>query len=137
MLFCDVSALPMNMMSWYDPENPDYKKHCALYDIKGLANRLKEHHWSTDKLLEITKRLHEREIAAQGKGHVTASLYHDHTKFEKVTSGNLEELARVETLIDRLIDAAEVIDEEYMAEKRKAKEQKYLTHVELEVRIGS
>lgn len=100
--------------------------------IQGLANRLKQNHWSTDKLMEITKRLHEREIAAKGKGHVEASLHHDHTKFEKVTAGNPAELARVEGLIDRLIEAAEVIDEEYMVEKRKSKEQKYLSHVDLD-----
>ena len=38
-LFCDVGALPMNMMSWFDPENPDFKQHCTLYDIPGLSKR--------------------------------------------------------------------------------------------------
>lgn len=100
--------------------------------VAGVAKRLKENHWSTDKLLEITRRLHAREVAAQGKGHVAASLHHDHTKFENVSSDNPKELARVDKLIDKLVEAAEIIDEEYMAEKRQSKEQKYLSHVDLD-----
>ena len=100
--------------------------------MDGLVSRLKENHWSTEKLLKIAKRIHEREISAQGKGHVTASLHHDHTKFESVSEANSGELARVEGLIDKLIEAAEIIDEEYMAEKRKTKEQTYLNHNDLD-----
>jgi hypothetical protein len=93
--------------------------------VSGLAKRLKESHWSTDKLMKVTRRLHEREICAQGKSTVTASN-------QKVATTNPKELARVQGLIDRLIEAADVIDEEYMAEKRKSKEQKYLSHVDLD-----
>ena len=100
--------------------------------MEGLVNRLKESHWSTDKLMQITKRIHEREISAQGKGYVQASLHRDRTKFEKVSAVNREDLARVEGLIDRLIEAAEFIDEEYMAERRKSKEPKHLSHVDMD-----
>lgn len=100
--------------------------------MEGLVGRLKQNHWSTDRLLLIAKRLHEREIAAQGKGHVQASLHHDHTRFESVSQGNPEELARVQGKVDKLLEAAEIIDEEFMAEKRKLKDQKYLSHVDLD-----
>ena len=85
--------------------------------IAGLVSRLKESHWSTDRLMDITRRLHAREIAAQGKGQVAASLHHDYTTFDQVSQGNPEELARVQGLIDRLLEAADIIDEEYMTEK--------------------
>ena len=100
--------------------------------IDGLVKRLKENHWSTDRLMEITKRLHEREITAQGKGQVAASLHHDHTKFNKVAEENPAELARVQGLIDRLLEAADTIDEEYLAAKREKKDQTYLNHLDLD-----
>jgi len=100
--------------------------------VASVVKNLKECKWSTDKLMLITKRIHEREINAQGKGHVEASLGRDTTKFENVSAGNEKDLARVEGLIDRLIEAAAVIDEEYMSEKRESKEQKHLSHVDLD-----
>lgn len=100
--------------------------------MPGLVNRLKENHWSTDRLLQITKRIHEREICAQGKGQVTASLQNDLTKFDKVSVKDPKELERVGGMIDKLIEAAEIIDEEYMKVKRKNKDQKYLNHVDLD-----
>jgi hypothetical protein len=39
LLFCDVTKLPLTMMSWIDPENPDYKPHCAIFDVAGLEKR--------------------------------------------------------------------------------------------------
>jgi hypothetical protein len=53
-LFCDVTALPPTMMSWDDPENPDYKPQCSLYDIPGLAKRpcfSTVHYWEPDEKL--------------------------------------------------------------------------------------
>lgn len=96
--------------------------------ITGLVSRVKESHSSTEKLMQITARLHEREIYAQGKGHVSASLDSDSTTFKTVSEENPVELARVQGLIDRLMEAAEVIDEEYMSEKRKQKDTKHLNH---------
>ena len=100
--------------------------------LDGLVQRLKEKHWSTDRLMEITKRLHEREITAQGKGQVSASLKDDRTSFSKVSEGNPEELARVQGLIDQLLEAADIIDEDFMAAKREAKEQTHLNHLDMD-----
>lgn len=100
--------------------------------LDGLVKRLKENHWSTDRLMEITKRLHAREITAQGKGQVAASLKDDRTSFNQVSEGNPEELARVQGLIDQLLEAADIIDEEFMAAKREKKEQTYLNHLDLD-----
>jgi hypothetical protein len=38
-LFCDVRDLPSRMMSWTDPRHPDYRVHCALTDLPGLAEK--------------------------------------------------------------------------------------------------
>ena len=113
--------------------------------MEGLMDRLKKCHWSTDRLLQIVKRLHEREIVAQGKGLVAASQFDVGTMTAPTTATsttqghgfvarkpNPTELARVQGLIDRLMEAAELIDEEYMSIKRQQKEQQYLTHVELD-----
>ena len=100
--------------------------------VQMVAKRLKEGHWSTDRLLQIVQRLHDREMAAQGKGQVTASVEKDRTQFDRVTKTNEEELSRVRGLIDNLIDAADLIDEEFMVKKRQAKDAIYLNHAELE-----
>jgi hypothetical protein len=38
-LVCNVQHLPAKIMSWSDPVNPDYRLHCALNDIPGLADK--------------------------------------------------------------------------------------------------
>lgn len=103
-------------------------------DIPALVARLKELKYSTDKLLEIIVRLHEREMKAKGIHQVEAFFQHDtHTGFERVSCEvNEAEVERISGMIDSLIAAAEQIDEEYMAEKRKSKNPKYLSHVEIE-----
>jgi hypothetical protein len=35
-LFCDVSGLPHTLMSWYDPDEPQYRAYCTVYDIPDL-----------------------------------------------------------------------------------------------------
>jgi len=94
--------------------------------VTGVANRLKEHHWSTDRIMQIVRRLHDREVAASGKGHVVVASN------DRVQQSNPQELTKVTGLIDRLMEAAELIDEEYMSVKRQSKEQKYLSHVDLD-----
>jgi hypothetical protein len=50
-LFCRVSALPLTMIPWVDPEHPDYKPHCTLYDIPGLEHRpcfSTVHYWAPE-----------------------------------------------------------------------------------------
>lgn len=101
--------------------------------VDALVNRMKELQYSTDKLLEIVVRLHEREIKAKGIHRVEAYFQHNsHTGFERVSKVDQEELERVEGLIDRLVAAAEQIDEEYMKEKRNSKDPSYLSHVDIE-----
>jgi hypothetical protein len=100
--------------------------------VDGVVKRLKESHWSTDRLMQIVQRLHDREMAAQGKGRVTASLQGEKTHFDRVSDGNTQESERVQGLIDKLIDAADLIDEEFMKKKRSAKDAIYLNHAELE-----
>lgn len=101
--------------------------------VDALVARLKELQYSTDKLLEIVTRLHEREMKAKGIHQVEAYFEHNtHTGFERVSKADEEEALRVSGLIDRLIEGAEQIDEEYMKEKRAAKKARHLSHTELE-----
>mmetsp|Transcript_22747 Transcript_22747/g.47244 ORF Transcript_22747/g.47244 Transcript_22747/m.47244 type:complete len:273 (+) Transcript_22747:391-1209(+) len=100
-------------------------------DLDALVHRIKTKRPSSDLLLRVVDRLHEREVAAQGLAHVEPSVHHDHTEFQVVKSEvDEKELNRVSGLIDRLIDAANVLDEEWYKEKA-AKGEKYKTHNEL------
>jgi len=100
--------------------------------LMGLVGRLQKTNWSTEKLMRITSRLHTREMAAQGKGRVSATLHHNHAAFDSVSLDSPKELARLQGLVDRLLDAADVIDEEYMTGKRTVKDQTYLNHVDMD-----
>ena len=87
-------------------------------DLAGLVQRIKSKRPSSDLLLRVVDRLHERECAAQGLAHVEPSVHHDHTDFHLTKSEvDEQELKRVGGLIDRLIDAAKVFDEEWHKEK--------------------
>ena len=100
-------------------------------DLTGLVQRIKSKRPSSDLLLRVVDRLHERECAAQGLAHVEPSVHHDHTDFHVIKSEvNEEELKRVGGLIDRLVDAAKVLDEEWYQEKQ-AKGDPYRNHNEL------
>ena len=82
--------------------------------IKALAKRIEEHKLSTVMLERVVERLHEREIAARGLEHVEPSNHHDQVQFIRVAKPQQEDLVRVQGLIQRLIDAAEVVDEKYL-----------------------
>jgi len=100
-------------------------------DLAGLVQRIKSKRPSSDLLLRVVDRLHERECAAQGLAHVEPSVHHDHTEFHvKKSEVDEQELKRVGGLIDRLIDAAKVLDEEWYQEKQ-AKGDPYRNHNEL------
>lgn len=100
-------------------------------DLAGLVQRIKSKRPSSDLLLRVVDRLHERECAAQGLAHVEPSVHHDHTDFHLTKSEvDEQELNRVGGLIDRLIDAAKVFDEEWHKEKE-AKGDPYRNHNEL------
>jgi len=102
-------------------------------NVQALALRLKQLQYSTDKLLEIVTRLHEREIKAKGIHQVEAYFDHNtHTGFERVSKQDAVELERVSGLIDLLIAAAALVDEEYLVEKRKSNNPNYRSHVEME-----
>lgn len=103
-------------------------------NVDALVARLRQLQYSTDKLLEIVVRLHERELKAKGIHQVEAfSDLNTHTGFERVSAEADEaEAERVSGYIDRLIEAAGQIDEEYMETKRTSKNPKYLSHVEIE-----
>jgi len=67
---------------------------------------------STDMLLRVVTRLHEREVVAKGFSHVERSQHHSHTKFEVVKDNADEvELARVSGFIELLLSAAAAVDE--------------------------
>lgn len=85
---------------------------------RALANRIDTMKLSTNMLQNVVERLHEREIAARGLEHVEPTTHHDQVKFVRVASPQEEELVRVQGLIQRLIDAAEVLDEEYLKHEK-------------------
>lgn len=86
----------------------------------AVANRIDELKLSTQMLERVVERIHEREIAARGLEHVELSTHHEQVEFVRVAAPQEEELARVQGLIQRLIDAAEVLDNEHL--KKNAKE---------------
>mmetsp|Transcript_3657 Transcript_3657/g.5557 ORF Transcript_3657/g.5557 Transcript_3657/m.5557 type:complete len:264 (-) Transcript_3657:376-1167(-) len=96
-----------------------------------LVAQLRQKHLSTDKLIRLIERLHEREVAAKGLHHVEQTSTTDHTKFQVVSSNevNKAELARIEGLIDNIIDAASFLDEEWRQEK-KNRNDKHLHYAE-------
>lgn len=47
-LFCDISDIDPELLSWKDPDHPDYKSHNAIYDVLGLSEKplfSTVHHW--------------------------------------------------------------------------------------------
>lgn len=87
--------------------------------ITILAKRIEEQKLSASMLERVVERLHEREIAARGLDHVEPSKHHDQVKFIRVSKPHEEELAKVQGLIQKLIDAAEIIDEEHLKKGEK------------------
>lgn len=70
---------------------------------------------STQMLLRVVTRLHEREAAAKGFGHVELSHDQSQRKFEIVKSNaDAIELASVSGLIELLLSAAAAVDEKTM-----------------------
>lgn len=82
----------------------------------ALAKRMNEQKLSTNALKKVVERLHEREISARGLEHVEPSSSHHNEKvqFVRVAELQQDDLDRVQGLIQRLIDAAEILDEEYL-----------------------
>lgn len=83
--------------------------------VEAISERLTNKRLSKDMLLRVVERLHRREIAAKGLERVEQSVGKTtHVTFETIAEGNEEDLARVEGLIELLIDAAEIVDEEFL-----------------------
>lgn len=98
--------------------------------VQHVVDRLHECQFSTKKLQDVVTRLHEREIAARGLKHVESKKHDDsgHVSFEVVSSPNESELHKVNGLVDTLIEAASLVDEEYWKKKRVQGEKLKLHH---------
>ena len=86
-------------------------------DGVALCDRLREKRLASDMLVRVVERLHEREVAAKGLDHVEPSVHHDQVTFKRVAQPDDEELARIQGLVHKLIEAAEVLDKEFIEQK--------------------
>lgn len=86
-------------------------------DAGALTDRLREKRLASDMLVGIVERLHEREVAARGLEHVEQSSNQDKVTFERVAEPNEAELQKLQGLVNRLIEAAEVLDKEFIDQK--------------------
>jgi len=85
--------------------------------VCALCDRLRRKRLASDMLVQIVERLHEREVAARGLEHVEPSMHHDRVTFKRVAEPDEAELGRIRGLVDRLIEAAEVLDREFIEKK--------------------
>lgn len=100
--------------------------------LDEVAEHLRSKRFSSDTLLKIVDRLHEREIAARGLEHVEKASQYGHSHFKRVKDKKDDiEFARISGMIEKLIDAVRMLDEEFLEEKS-AKGEKYNTHLETE-----
>ena len=82
-----------------------------------VADRLRNKRLASDTLVKVVERLHEREIAARGLEHVEPSVSNESVTFARVAEPNEKELAAIQGLVDRLIEAADVLDREFVTQK--------------------
>ena len=85
--------------------------------VCALCERLREKRLALDMLVRVVERLHEREVAARGLEHVEPSIHHDNVTFKRVAQADEVELRYVQGLVDQLIEAAEVLDREFINQK--------------------
>ena len=85
--------------------------------VYALCERLREKRLALDMLVRIVERLHEREVAARGVEHVEPSVHHDNVTFKRVAQADEAELRNVQGLVDQLIEAAEILDGEFIKQK--------------------
>lgn len=83
--------------------------------VESVAEHIVKTKPSSDMLLRVVERLHRREVAAKGLERVERSSEQARITFETVAAGNEEDLARVEGLIEVLIDAASIVDEDFLS----------------------
>lgn len=80
----------------------------------ALCDRLRQKHLASDMLVQVVERLNEREVAARGVEHVE---HHVDSTFKRVAEPNEAELNKIQGLVTRLIEAAEVLDKEFVEQK--------------------
>ena len=85
--------------------------------VCALCERLRQKRLASDMLVVVVERLHEREMNARGLEHVEPSVQNDQVTFKRVAEPNEAEQNKVQGLVDRLIEAAEVLDKEFIEEK--------------------
>eukprot|EP00571_Detonula_confervacea_P010183 CAMPEP_0172307700 /NCGR_PEP_ID=MMETSP1058-20130122/8496_1 /TAXON_ID=83371 /ORGANISM="Detonula confervacea, Strain CCMP 353" /LENGTH=254 /DNA_ID=CAMNT_0013019935 /DNA_START=114 /DNA_END=878 /DNA_ORIENTATION=+ len=85
--------------------------------VCALCDRLRQKRLASDMLVRVVERLHEREVAAKGLEHVESSMHQNQVTFKRVAQEDEVELARLQGLVNRLIEAAEVLDKEFIDEK--------------------
>lgn len=83
--------------------------------VESVADFIGKKRPSSDMLLRVVERIHSREVAAKGLERVEPSRKQSLITFETVAAGNEEDLARVEGLIEILIDAANIVDEDFLS----------------------
>ena len=97
----------------------------------SLVDRLRAKRPSMATLEGLVERLDEREVIAQGGDHVEFRQVGDKTEFYRTASKDENELERLEGLIDKLIQAVSVLDQEFLKEKQ-SKGGKTVHHAEEE-----
>lgn len=85
--------------------------------VCALCDRLRQKHLASDTLVQVVERLNEREVAARGLEHVEHSVHQNQVTFKRVAEPNEVELNKIQGLVIRLIEAAEVLDKEFGEEK--------------------
>mmetsp|Transcript_6422 Transcript_6422/g.10544 ORF Transcript_6422/g.10544 Transcript_6422/m.10544 type:complete len:259 (+) Transcript_6422:84-860(+) len=97
--------------------------------ICALCDRLRKKRLASDTLVQVVERLHEREVAAKGLEHVESSVHHNEVTFKVVAEPNEAEMEKIQGLVNRLIEAAEVLDKEFIEKKSECGET--ITHVDM------
>jgi len=84
-------------------------------EVSDLVNRIRTKKPSTECLVDVVERLHEREIKFRGLSHVgEISDNDDNKKFTQITSEvDTEEVAKISAFTGRLIAATKIIDDEW------------------------
>lgn len=85
--------------------------------VCALCERLREKRLALDMLVRVVERLHEREVAARGLEHVEPSIHHDNVTFKRIAQADEMQLRYVQGLVDQLIEAAEILDSEFINQK--------------------
>ena len=104
-----------------------------FFSSTDLVDNLRKKRPGSKTLEAIVDRLDEREVAAKGLDHVKFKMVGEKTEFERVKENPQDqaELERLDGKIDDLLQAVEILDKEFMANK-KAKGESYVAHAEEE-----